>query len=163
MKKSKNNNIILGFGYWVFEFGFSWCKGKVKSPQNWFVLGTKSYSEALCEILWRQLLCLRLSSARYASASKQRLLSKFQKFKTFKLKLMKNLVKTQLHNFKTIKNKTLLSGSLWNIVAPVAVLEAVLRPSSARHASASKYNGCWHSPFSPLLLRSWVCEVQKSK
>ena len=29
MKKSKNNNIILGFGYWVFEFGFSWCKGKV--------------------------------------------------------------------------------------------------------------------------------------
>ena len=21
MKKSKNNNIILGFGYWVFEFG----------------------------------------------------------------------------------------------------------------------------------------------
>ena len=22
-KKSKNNNIILGFGYWVFEFGFS--------------------------------------------------------------------------------------------------------------------------------------------
>ena len=30
MKQSKNNNIILGFGYWVFEFGFSWCKGKVK-------------------------------------------------------------------------------------------------------------------------------------
>ena len=29
MKKSKNNNIILDFGYWVFEFGFSWCKGKV--------------------------------------------------------------------------------------------------------------------------------------
>ena len=27
--------------------------------------------------------------------------------------------------------------SLWNIVAPVAVLEAILRPSSARHASAS--------------------------
>ena len=35
------------------------------------------------------------------------------------------------------KNETLLCGSLWNIVAPVAVLEAVLRPSSARHASAS--------------------------
>ena len=33
MKKSKNNNIILGFGYWVFEFGFSWCKGKVISFQ----------------------------------------------------------------------------------------------------------------------------------
>ena len=31
MKKSKNNNIILGFGHWVFEFGFSWCKGKVTS------------------------------------------------------------------------------------------------------------------------------------
>ena len=35
MKKSKNNNIILGFGYWVFEFGFSWCKGKV-IWFNWF-------------------------------------------------------------------------------------------------------------------------------
>ena len=34
MKKSKNNNIILGFGYWVFEFGFSWCKGKVNSKQK---------------------------------------------------------------------------------------------------------------------------------
>ena len=22
MKKSKNNSIILGFAYWVFEFGF---------------------------------------------------------------------------------------------------------------------------------------------
>ena len=31
MKKSKNNNIILGFGYWVFEIGFSWCKGKIIS------------------------------------------------------------------------------------------------------------------------------------
>ena len=29
MKNSKNNNIILGFGYWVLEFGFSWCKGKI--------------------------------------------------------------------------------------------------------------------------------------
>ena len=27
--KSKNKNIILGFGCWIFEFGFSWCKGKV--------------------------------------------------------------------------------------------------------------------------------------
>ena len=35
MKKSKNDNIILGFGYWVFEFGFSWCKGKV-IWFNWF-------------------------------------------------------------------------------------------------------------------------------
>ena len=26
--------IILGFGYWVFEFGFSWCKGKV----NYFLI-----------------------------------------------------------------------------------------------------------------------------
>ena len=34
MKKSKNNNIILGFGYWVFEFGLSWCKGKVIGYQN---------------------------------------------------------------------------------------------------------------------------------
>ena len=34
MKKSKNNNIILGFGYWVFEFGFSWCKWKVIYFQN---------------------------------------------------------------------------------------------------------------------------------
>ena len=34
MKKSKNNNIILGFGYWVFEFGFSWCKGKVNWIEN---------------------------------------------------------------------------------------------------------------------------------
>ena len=35
MKKSKNNNTILGFGYWVFEFG---CKGKVISfePQKIF-------------------------------------------------------------------------------------------------------------------------------
>ena len=31
MKNSKNNNIILGFGYWVLEFGFSWCKGKIIS------------------------------------------------------------------------------------------------------------------------------------
>ena len=38
MKKSKNNNIILGFGYWVLEFGFSWCKGKVKCYQK-IILG----------------------------------------------------------------------------------------------------------------------------
>ena len=35
MKKSKNNNIILGFGYWVFEFGFNWCKGKVICDDPW--------------------------------------------------------------------------------------------------------------------------------
>ena len=29
MKKSKNNNIILGFSFWVLVFGFSWCKGKI--------------------------------------------------------------------------------------------------------------------------------------
>ena len=29
MKKSKNKNIILGFSFWIYEFGFSWCKGKI--------------------------------------------------------------------------------------------------------------------------------------
>ena len=29
MKKSKNNNIILGFSFWVLVFGFSWCKWKI--------------------------------------------------------------------------------------------------------------------------------------
>ena len=45
MKKSKNNNIILGFGYWVFEFGFSWCKGKVKryTKSQWLVIHAENY------------------------------------------------------------------------------------------------------------------------
>ena len=38
MKNSKNNNIILGFGYWVFEFGFSWCKGKIIND-DLFIVG----------------------------------------------------------------------------------------------------------------------------
>ena len=46
MKKSKNNNIILGFGYWVFEFGVSWCKGKVKNRgkvvKSWGLLENKA-------------------------------------------------------------------------------------------------------------------------
>ena len=52
MKKPKNNNIILGFGYWVFEFGFSWCKGKVICQQK--ELG--GLAQKVVIFLWRLLL-----------------------------------------------------------------------------------------------------------
>ena len=33
-----HEKIILGFGYWVLEFGFSWCKGKIIYDKNGKIL-----------------------------------------------------------------------------------------------------------------------------
>ena len=45
MKKSKNNNIILGLSYWFYEFGFSWCKGKIIYRQKWPKIKNEKWDE----------------------------------------------------------------------------------------------------------------------
>ena len=50
MKKSKNNNIILGFSFWFYEFGFSWCKGKIINLKNWDL--KNKHSNNICKSCW---------------------------------------------------------------------------------------------------------------